>query len=143
MKNSFKVKIVHFMFNLPIFPVQTSGSNPNLGWYKRARRRRPIFQRVWKSITNLVSQSHVESILFVIKKIDWQSLKTRIFYWFLFVLTSTSNWQVIMCSILASTWNIFIFCWFLCDDYLTFNGHFSFTWDIIVRLAEFPTKTPK
>ena len=137
MKNSFKVKIAHFMFNLHIFTLQTSS------WYKRPRRRRSIFQRVWKSITNLVSQSHVESILFVIKKIDWESLKTIFFYWLLFVLTSTTNWQVIMCSILASSWNILIFCWFLCDDYLTFNWHFSFTWNIIVRFAEFCTKTPK
>ena len=58
---------------------------------------------------HLVSQSHVKSILFVLKKIDWQSLKTRTFYWLLFVLTSMTNWQVIKCSILASSWNIFIF----------------------------------
>ena len=52
---------------------------------------------------HLVLQSRLEIILLVIKKIDFQSVKTRIFYWLIFVLTSITNWQMIKCSILASS----------------------------------------
>ena len=40
---------------------------------------------------HLVFQSRLEIILLVINKIDFESVKTIIFYWLIFVLTSITN----------------------------------------------------